>query len=55
MTQKVLVTAAASDIRLEIARAFSVAGAEAFITDIDTPALEAVIGQVGCLAMTEDN
>lgn len=55
MTQRVLVTAAASDIRLEIARAFSVAGAKAFITDINTPALEAVIGQVGCLAITEDN
>ena len=41
MTQKVLVTAAASGIGLEIARAFSVAGAMVFITDINTQALEA--------------
>jgi NAD(P)-dependent dehydrogenase (short-subunit alcohol dehydrogenase family) len=55
MTQEVLVTAAASDIGLEIARAFLVAGAKVFITDINTQALEAVIGQVGCFAITEDN
>jgi NAD(P)-dependent dehydrogenase (short-subunit alcohol dehydrogenase family) len=41
MSQKVLVTAAASGIGLEIARAFSAAGAKVFITDINTQALEA--------------
>jgi NAD(P)-dependent dehydrogenase (short-subunit alcohol dehydrogenase family) len=39
MTQKVLITAAASGIGLEIARAFSAAGAKVFITDINTQAL----------------
>jgi len=42
MTQKVLITAAASGIGLEIARAFSAAGAKVFITDINMQALEAV-------------
>ncbi len=40
MSQKVLVTAAASGIGLEIARAFSTAGATVFITDINAQALE---------------
>jgi len=42
MSQKVLITAAASGIGLEIARAFSSAGGKVFITDINTQALEAV-------------
>jgi len=42
MSQKVLITAAASGIGLEIARAFSTAGGKVFITDINTQALEAV-------------
>lgn len=41
MSQKVLITAAPSGIGLEIARAFSAAGAKVFITDINTQALEA--------------
>ena len=39
MAQKVLITAAASGIGREIARAFSSAGATVFITDINTQAL----------------
>jgi len=39
MSHKVLVTGAASGIGLEIARAFSPAGATVFITDISEPAL----------------
>jgi NAD(P)-dependent dehydrogenase (short-subunit alcohol dehydrogenase family) len=41
MAQKVLITAAASGIGREIARAFSSAGATVFITDINTQALDA--------------
>ena len=41
MSQRVLVTGAASGIGLEIARAFSTAGALVFITDINEQALEA--------------
>jgi NAD(P)-dependent dehydrogenase (short-subunit alcohol dehydrogenase family) len=41
MSQKVLITAAGSGIGLEIARAFSAAGAKVFITDINSQALEA--------------
>jgi NAD(P)-dependent dehydrogenase (short-subunit alcohol dehydrogenase family) len=41
MSQKVLITAAASGIGLEMARAFSAAGAKVFITDINPAALEA--------------
>jgi NAD(P)-dependent dehydrogenase (short-subunit alcohol dehydrogenase family) len=40
MSQKVLITAAASGIGLEIARAFSSAGATVFITDINEQAIE---------------
>jgi NAD(P)-dependent dehydrogenase (short-subunit alcohol dehydrogenase family) len=40
MSQRVLITAAASGIGLEIARAFSAAGAKVFITDIDAQALD---------------
>lgn len=39
MSQRVLITAAASGIGLEIARAFSAAGANVFITDINAQAL----------------
>ena len=41
MSQRVLVTGAASGIGLEIARAFSVAGSTVFITDINEQALDA--------------
>ena len=41
MSQRVLITAAASGIGLEIARAFSAAGAKVFITDINAQALDA--------------
>jgi NAD(P)-dependent dehydrogenase (short-subunit alcohol dehydrogenase family) len=41
MSQRVLVTGAASGIGLEIARAFSAAGARVFITDINEQALAA--------------
>jgi NAD(P)-dependent dehydrogenase (short-subunit alcohol dehydrogenase family) len=41
MTQRVLITAAASGIGLEIARAFSASGAKVFITDINQDALAA--------------
>ena len=41
MNQRVLITAAASGIGLEIARAFSEAGAKVFITDINLQALVA--------------
>lgn len=40
MTQRVLVTAGASGIGLEIARAFTAAGASVFVCDIDGPGLE---------------
>ncbi len=56
MGQKVLITAAASGIGLEIARAFSVAGATVFITDINTQAIEASKKEIpGLLATLCDN
>jgi NAD(P)-dependent dehydrogenase (short-subunit alcohol dehydrogenase family) len=56
MGQKVLVTAAASGIGLEIARAFSAAAATVFITDINTQALEAAQKELpGLLTKVCDN
>ena len=56
MSQKVLITAAASGIGLEIARAFSVAGAKVFITDINTQALEAAKKEIpGVMTKVCDN
>jgi NAD(P)-dependent dehydrogenase (short-subunit alcohol dehydrogenase family) len=56
MSQKVLITAAASGIGLEIARAFSAAGAKVFITDINTQALEAAKKEMpGVLTKVCDN
>lgn len=56
MDQKVLITAAASGIGLEIARAFSAAGAKVFITDINTQAIDAAKQEIsGLLAMVCDN
>lgn len=56
MSQKVLVTAAASGIGLEIAPAFSAAGAKVFITDINTQALEAAKKEMpGVLTKVCDN
>ena len=46
MSQKVLITAAAGGIGLEVARAFLATGAKVFITDIDTNALEAARRQL---------
>jgi NAD(P)-dependent dehydrogenase (short-subunit alcohol dehydrogenase family) len=42
MAQKVLITAAASGIGLEIARAFAKAGAAVFITDMNQQTIDAV-------------
>jgi short-subunit dehydrogenase involved in D-alanine esterification of teichoic acids len=56
MGQKVLVTAAASGIGLEIARAFSAASATVFITDINTQAFDAAKKEVpGLLSTLCDN
>ena len=56
MGQKVLITAAASGIGLEIARAFSSAAATVFITDINTQALEAAKQEIpGLLTKVCDN
>jgi NAD(P)-dependent dehydrogenase (short-subunit alcohol dehydrogenase family) len=56
MTQKVLITAAASGIGLEIARAFSAAGAKVFITDINTQTLEAAKKEIpGVMTKVCDN
>jgi NAD(P)-dependent dehydrogenase (short-subunit alcohol dehydrogenase family) len=56
MTQKVLVTAAASGIGLEIARAFSAAGAKVFITDINTQTLGAAKKEIpGLMTKVCDN
>jgi len=56
MSQKVLITAAASGIGLEIARAFSTAGATVFITDISTQAIEAATKDIpGLLSTLCDN
>src|SRR5687768_17356485 len=56
MSQRVLVTGAASGIGLEIARAFSVTGAKVFITDINEQALAAAQKDVsGLLTGVCDN
>jgi len=56
MSQKVLITAAASGIGLEIARAFSASGARVFITDINTQAIEAAKKEIpGLLTALCDN
>jgi NAD(P)-dependent dehydrogenase (short-subunit alcohol dehydrogenase family) len=56
MSQKVLITAAASGIGLEVARAFSAAGAKVFITDINAQALEAVKREIpGVMTSLCDN
>ena len=56
MNQRVLITAAASGIGLEIARAFAAAGAKVFITDINTQALDAARKQIpGVLTKVCDN
>jgi NAD(P)-dependent dehydrogenase (short-subunit alcohol dehydrogenase family) len=46
MSQRVLVTGAASGIGLEIARAFTSAGGKVFITDINEQALGAARQEV---------
>jgi len=56
MGQKVLITAAASGIGLEIARAFSSAGATVLITDINEQAIEAAKQKIlGLLATLCNN
>jgi NAD(P)-dependent dehydrogenase (short-subunit alcohol dehydrogenase family) len=56
MSQRVLITGAASGIGLEIARAFSAAGATVFITDINAQALTASQQEVpGRLTRACDN
>lgn len=56
MSQRVLVTAAASGIGLEIARAFASAGATVFITDINQQAIDAAKKEIpGLLATLCDN
>ena len=56
MAQKVLITAAASGIGLEIARAFSAAGAAVFITDINEQAIDAAKTEIpGLFAALCDN
>jgi short-subunit dehydrogenase involved in D-alanine esterification of teichoic acids len=56
MGQKVLITAAASGIGLEVARAFVAAGATVFITDINTQAIDAAKKEIpGLLAALCDN
>lgn len=56
MEQKVLITAAASGIGLEIARAFSSAGARVFITDINQQAVDAAKKEIpGLLAALCNN
>jgi NAD(P)-dependent dehydrogenase (short-subunit alcohol dehydrogenase family) len=52
MGQKVLITAAASGIGLEIARAFSSAGATVFITDINEQAIAAAKQEIPGLLAT---
>jgi len=52
MGQKVLITAAASGIGLEIARAFSSAGAKVFITDINQQAVDAAKKEIPSLLAT---
>ena len=52
MAQKVLITAAASGIGLEIARAFSAAGAAVFITDINEEAIDAAKKEIPGLFAT---
>lgn len=52
MGQKVLITAAASGIGLEIARAFSSAGAKVYITDINEHAIEVVKQEIPGLLAT---
>src|SRR5947208_12902070 len=56
MSQRVLVTAAASGIGLEIARAFSSSGAKVFITDINRDALAAAEKELpGLMSTVCDN
>jgi NAD(P)-dependent dehydrogenase (short-subunit alcohol dehydrogenase family) len=56
MSQRVLITAAASGIGLEIARAFSAAGATVFVTDINTQAIAAAKKEIpGLLTALCDN
>jgi short-subunit dehydrogenase involved in D-alanine esterification of teichoic acids len=52
MAQKVLITAAASGIGLEIARAFAEAGSTVFITDIHRQTIDAATIEVPGLLAT---
>ena len=56
MKQRVLITAAASGIGLEIARAFAATGATVFVTDINAQALDAAKKEIpGLLTRVCDN
>ncbi|MES2522092.1 MAG: SDR family oxidoreductase [Gemmatimonadota bacterium] len=56
MSQRVLITAAASGIGLEIARAFSLAGARVCVTDMSEPALDRAQTEIpGLLALRCDH
>ena len=56
MNQRVLVTAGASGIGREIARAFAANGAKVFVSDIDAKALEALSKEIkGVMTKTCDN
>ena len=56
MNQRVLITAAASGIGLEIARAFAATGATVFVTDINAQALQAAKKEIpGLLTGVCDN
>jgi NAD(P)-dependent dehydrogenase (short-subunit alcohol dehydrogenase family) len=46
MPQRVLITAGASGIGREMARAFAATGAKIFVCDIDTKALDALAGEI---------
>lgn len=56
MSQRVLITAGASGIGREIARAFAANGAKVFVSDIDGKALEALSKEIkGVMTKTCDN
>lgn len=56
MSQRVLITAGASGIGREIARAFAADGAKVFVSDIDAKALEALSKEIkGVMTKTCDN
>lgn len=56
MSQRVLVTAGASDIGREIARAFAANGAKVFVSDIDAKGLDTLSQEInGVITKVCDN